>query len=126
MQKYQSTEDYLETILILKNKLGTVRAIDIAKAMNFSKPSVSIAMKNLRAKGFIQTDGDGFIQLTADGLALAERTYEKHNLLIELLLYMGVSEQVAKTDACLIEHVISSETFEKLKEFHTKNQLSSK
>lgn len=115
MKRQQSSEDYLETILVLTNKLGTVRSIDIVNDMGFSKPSVSVAMKNLRKKGLITMDAEGYITLTEEGKRIAECVYERHTILTEALIAIGVNEETAREDACRIEHDISKETFEKIK-----------
>lgn len=115
MNIYESSEDYLERILIIKEKKGTVRSIDIAESMNFSKPSVSVAMKKLRENGYILVDNSGLITLTEKGLQIANHTYEKHKLLSTLLMNLGVSEEVAREDACKIEHDLSDETFAAIK-----------
>ena len=120
MQIHESAENYLETILVLKKRLGNVRAIDIAAELGFSKPSVSVAMKNLRKSGCIEVDGNGYICLLEKGREIAERIYERHTLLTELLTALGVSPETAAEDACRMEHVISAESFEALKE-HAKN-----
>ena len=112
----ESAENYLETILILSHRQGMVRSIDIAAELSFSKPSVSVAMKNLRENGYIQVDGDGFITLTEAGLAIAEMIYERHSLLSGWLTALGVDPKVATEDACRIEHVISPESFEAIKQ----------
>ena len=111
----ESAENYLETILVLGKEKGNVRSIDIANALSFSKPSVSVAMKNLRENGYILMDKDGFIALTEKGHEIAETIYERHTLLSSFLMYLGVSEETASQDACRIEHVISPESFEALK-----------
>ena len=111
----ESVEDYLETILILHKALGQVRSIDIANKMNFTKPSVSIAMKNLREKGYITMASDGYITLTEIGKKRAESVLERHTILSDLLIRIGVSEETAKEDACKIEHDLSEETFEAIK-----------
>lgn len=111
MKIQESAENYLETILILKKRLGLVRSIDIANELNFSKPSVSVAMKNLRLQGQIEVDPRGHITLTPDGLAVAERIYERHTLLSDCLTALGVDPQIAAEDACRMEHVISDESF---------------
>lgn len=116
MKRQESTENYLETILILKSKLGAVRSIDIVNEMGFSKPSVSVAMKHLREKGCIVVDADGCIELTDEGNAAAAGVYERHTVLTEALIALGVSEQTARADACRVEHDISAETFDKIKE----------
>ncbi len=112
----ESAEDYLETILILRNRNGEVRSIDIATEMGFSKPSVSIAMKHFRENGYVTVDESGHIHLTEAGLAVAERTYERHLVLTRLLVAIGVDEQTARADACRIEHDISEQTFDCIKE----------
>ena len=115
MKIQESAENYLETILILKKRLGMVRSIDIANELNFSKPSISCAMKNFRENGLIVMDDNGFITLTDEGKRIAERTYERHRVLCELFVALGVDEKIAEEDACRIEHVISEQTFERLK-----------
>lgn len=116
MKIMESAEDYLETILILRNRNGEVRSIDIATEMGFSKPSVSIAMKHFRENGYVTVDESGHIHLTEAGLAVAERTYERHLVLTRLLVAIGVDEQTARADACRIEHDISEQTFDCIKE----------
>ena len=116
----ESIEDYLETILSLQKKLGQVRSIDIANEMNFSKPSVSVAMKNLREKGFITLDENGHILLTDAGKKQAEGVFEKHTLLTNWLLSLGVSKETAQEDACRMEHDMSEETFNAIKNHITK------
>lgn len=111
----ESMEDYLETILILKNKNGKVRSIDIVGELEFTKASVSVAMKGLREKNLITMDEVGYITLTQEGQSIAEKVLERHTLLSDWLIHLGVSEAIAKEDACRIEHDISEETFEKLK-----------
>ena len=111
----ESIEDYLETILSLQKKLGQVRSIDIANEMNFSKPSVSVAMKNLREKGFITTDNSGHILLTESGKKQAEDVLEKHTILTNWLVSLGVNQEIAQEDACRMEHDMSDETFMALK-----------
>lgn len=115
MNIYESAEDYLERILILKQKKGNVRSIDIANDMNFSKPSVSVAMKKLRENGYITCSEDGLLYLTDKGMKIASETYEKHIVLTKVLMDLGVPEQIARTDACKIEHDISKESFEAIK-----------
>lgn len=108
-------EDYLETILLLQRKNGRVRSIDIANELNFSKPSVSVAMKSLREKGLIIMAETGYITLTDEGLSKAEKVLERHTLLSNWLIQLGVNETTAHEDACRIEHDISEETFDALK-----------
>lgn len=115
MKIQESAENYLETILVLKNRLGQVRSIDIANELSFSKPSVSVAMKNLRTGGYIEMDADGYISLLDKGREIAEKIYERHTLLTDWLVALGVSPSVAAEDACRVEHVISAETFAALK-----------
>ncbi len=115
MKIQESAENYLETILVLHKRKGVVRSIDIANEMNFSKPSVSVAMKNLRLNGYVKVDDDGNIELLDAGREIAEKIYERHTLISEWLTAMGVDPQVAAEDACRIEHVISNETFDALK-----------
>lgn len=111
----ESAENYLETILILQHRNGSVRSIDIAAELEFSKPSVSVAMKNLRELGCITVDGEGHISLTEHGREIAEKVYERHTLFTDLLVSLGVDEATAVADACRIEHVISEETFQAIK-----------
>ena len=117
MALYESGEDYLENILMLKKEKGTVRSVDIATRMGFSKPSVSRAMGILKKSGLIVMDESGLITLTAEGLAAAERVYDRHNIISEYLeRHLGVSETNAVSDACKIEHDLSEETYSKIKE----------
>ena len=115
LQIHESAENYLEAILVLANRNGQVRSIDIASELSFSKPSVSVAMKNLRTNGYISVDGDGYITLLDKGRAIAEKIYERHTLISDWLVQLGVSPEVAAEDACRIEHVISEESFEAIK-----------
>lgn len=115
MKILESAENYLETILVLQNRTGHVRSIDIVTEMGFSKPSVSVAMKNLRENGYIRVDESGFITLLDAGREIAERIYERHTFLTKWLTHLGVSPETAALDACRIEHVISAESFEALK-----------
>ena len=115
MRIQESAENYLETILILQQKQGSVRSIDIVNAMNFTKPSVSVAMKNLRERGCVEMDGGGYITLTEKGRAIAETIYERHTLLARWLVDLGVDPAVAQEDACRMEHVISPESFDAIK-----------
>lgn len=111
----ESAEDYLESILILKNKLGNVRSIDIVNYFDYSKPSISVAMKHLREDEYIEMDGKGYITLTEKGRIIAEKMFERHTLLTDWLISIGVDEKIAAEDACRIEHVISEESFEAIK-----------
>lgn len=114
MQIHESAEDYLESILMLKERKGMVRSIDIANELEYTKASVSVAMKKLRENGYIQVDADGFISLTPTGLAIARTIYERHKVLTEFFVRLGVDPAVAAADACKVEHDLSDETFEKL------------
>ena len=115
MKILESAEDYLEMILVLKRKKGTVHSIDIAREMNFSKPSVSIAMKKLKEDNLITINNHHEIDLTDAGREIAERIYERHIVLSKVLMKIGVEETTAVKEACRIEHVISQDSFEKLK-----------
>lgn len=118
MQIRESAEDYLEAILILKQENGNVRAIDIAHYLGFSRPSVSIAMKNLRESGYISVSSDSLITLTPAGAEIAEKMYERHQILTDFLCHLGVDEEIARTDACRIEHALSHESFVGIKDFY--------
>lgn len=111
----ESLEDYLETILILSKRLPVVRSIDIANKLDFSKPSVSVAMKNLRNRNYITVSNDGYISLTETGKEIAEKVYECHNLLTDWLVYLGVNPEIAAADACKMEHDISPESYKAMK-----------
>lgn len=115
MDILESGEDYLERILILKERNGIVRSIDIANDMHFSKPSISIAMKKLKENQYILIDDDGLIELTNKGLLVAQKIYDRHVVLTKFLLSIGVNEEIAKKDACKIEHDLSEETFAAIK-----------
>ena len=116
LQVHASGEDYLEAILMISERsFGTVRSVDVAKELGVTKPSVSNAMKILKNGGYITVEENGLIKLTEAGSEIAERTYEKHKVLTQWLEYLGVSPETAAEDACRIEHVISKESFEKLK-----------
>jgi Mn-dependent DtxR family transcriptional regulator len=114
---HESAENYLETILVLEQELGSVRSIDIVNELEYTRPSVSVAMKKLRESGYITIDGNGSITLTNSGREIAERMYERHKLLTSFLVSIGVDDKTAGDDACRIEHVISQQTFEKINEF---------
>lgn len=111
----ESLEDYLEVILILSQKSPSVRAIDIASELNFSKPSVSVAMKKLKGRDYISISEEGFIRLTESGKEIAEKVYECHRLLTDWMVYLGVDPEVAAIDACKMEHDISPESYEAMK-----------
>ena len=123
MKIYKSSEDYLETILVLSTKKEIVRAIDIVEDMNFSKPSVSIAMKKLRENGYIIVDDNGHITLTQEGYKIASNVLEKHQILTKALIMLGVDEEQAKEDACKIEHDLSEKTFTAIKEYINKKTI---
>lgn len=112
MQIHESAEDYLEKILMLKEANGTVRSIDIANAMGFSKPSISIAMKHLRENGYITMDKENHIELTEAGREIAVRIYDRHLTLTSFFEKLGISKEIAEKDACKIEHDLSPETFD--------------
>ena len=115
MKIQESAENYLETIYMLHQRNGAVRSIDIVNELSFSKPSVSVAMKNLRLNGLIEIDEDGIITLQEAGRVIAERIYERHTLLTQWLEHLGVRPEIAAEDACRMEHAISDESFVKLK-----------
>ena len=116
MKLYASGEDYLETILILHREMGMVRSVDVARHMDVSKPSVCHAVAVLQEGGFLAVDGDHFLHLTEQGRIIAEKIYERHRFFTDRLIEAGVDPKTAETDACRIEHVISDETFRRLKE----------
>lgn len=115
MKIQESAENYLETIFILQKRKGAVRSIDIANELSFSKPSVSVAMKHLREAGYVEMDAEGYISLLEPGRAIAEKIYERHTMISDWLMALGVSPQVAVEDACRMEHVISEESFQAIK-----------
>lgn len=115
MKIQHSAENYLETIYMLRKSKGSCRSIDIANELGFSKPSVSVAMKNLRTNGYIEVSGDGNITLLEPGEKIARELFERHTMLTRFLVSIGVSEDIAAEDACRIEHVISKESFEAIK-----------
>ncbi|NBI09301.1 metal-dependent transcriptional regulator [Colidextribacter sp. OB.20] len=115
MNIYESAEDYLEAILILRERQGAVRSIDVVRQLELTKPSVSVAMKRFRENGYIEMDADGFITLLPPGEEIAQRIYNRHKLLTKFLVALGVSEETAAADACKMEHDLSDETFEKIK-----------
>ena len=122
MKIQQSAENYLETIYMLQKNKGPCRSVDIANELGFSKPSVSIAMKNLRENGFIEVMGDGNIQLLPPGRKIAEELFERHTMLTQCLISLGVPEEIAAQDACRIEHVISKESFDAIKQSFTRHK----
>lgn len=115
---HESSEDYLETILILRERKGNVRSIDIVNEMNYSKPSISIAMKKLRASGMIEMDMNGYITLTDEGEEIAKKIYARHQLLQDVLIALGVDPQTASDEACKIEHDINDDTYNKINEYY--------
>lgn len=126
MNIYESAENYLEAILSLREAHGMVRSIDIANHLHFSKPSVSVAMKKLRESGYIEMDEDGFLSLLPAGEEIARRIYERHQLLTEFFIRLGVDPEVAAADACKVEHDLSDETFQKIKEHARSGTLPAK
>ena len=117
MALHESGEMYLETIYVLSKERPTVRAIDVGEHMGFSKPSVSRALGLLKESGHVVADASGYLSLTEEGLAIAEKIFERHTLLTRIIMSLGVSEETASADACRIEHVISDETFEAFKKY---------
>ncbi|MCD8143238.1 MAG: metal-dependent transcriptional regulator [Clostridiales bacterium] len=117
MEIHESSENYLEAILMVKQEKGVCRSIDVVRKLNFSKPSVSVAMSNLRKSGYITMDQDGWLDLTDTGREIAERMYERHTILSAWLMSIGVPEDIATEDACRMEHDMSVVTFEKIKEY---------
>ena len=129
MKIHESAENYLETILVLQRRNGHVRSIDIVNELEFTKPSVSVAMKNLRQNGLIEMDAGGYITLLDSGRQIAEKIYERHTLLTDWLISLGVDEETAASDACRIEHVISQSSFECLRTHlleHTEHHFKEK
>ncbi len=124
MKMQESPEDYLEAIYMLSLKQQEVRSIDIARHLGYSKPSVSVAMKRLRENGFVLMDDNGFLTLTPEGRAIATRVYERHEVISRYLISIGINEETAQKDACRMEHVISEETFQKIKELYKQTQVA--
>ena len=123
MNTNESAENYLETILMLSKRLPVVRSVDISNELGFKKSSVSVAMKNLREKNHITVTDAGFINLTQSGREIAEMIYERHEFLSKWLISLGVPAETATEDACKIEHVLSKESFQAIKDFVKKSQL---
>ena len=117
MAIHESGEDYLEAILMIKKRSGNVRSIDVARELSFSKPSVSVAMKNLKTSNYITVDENGFINLTEAGQEIADKIYERHTFLTNWLTSLGVDPEIAAEDACKMEHAISSESFSAIKKY---------
>ena len=122
MRSNESAEDYLESILILSEKLPVVRSVDISNDLGYKKSSISIAMKNLRAKNLITMTDAGYIYLTEEGMKIAKTIYERHKFFAEMLIDLGVDKTVAADDACRIEHAISAESFDAIKKFYNNNK----
>lgn len=120
MKTRESAENYLEAILVLSKNGKNVRSIDIATQLDFTKPSVSVAMKKLRNDGYVETNEDGYIKLTQKGLELAESIYEKHNTISHFLVLLGVDEKTALDDACKMEHILSEQSFMAIKKHMVK------
>ena len=125
-KSHESAEDYLENILILRERNGNVRSIDIVNEMNYSKPSISIAMKKLRTEGYVEMDRNGYSTLTKSGEEIAQRIYSRHRLLEKVLVAIGVEQETASEEACRIEHDINDDTYDKINTFYEKYFGSSK
>lgn len=115
MSKIETIENYLETIYMIKLKKGSVRSIDISVEMGYSKPTISVTVKRYREEGYITIDNDGYISLTEKGLEIAESIYERHNVIANILMALGVDEETAFNDSCKIEHCISEKSFQAMK-----------
>jgi len=120
MSVYESGEDYLEAILMVSEKKDEVHAIDIVNELGFSKPSVSIALKKLKEQGYITIDEMNHLHLTDSGLGIANKIYERHKILTSILMYVGVSKETAEEDACKLEHDLSDESWNRIKEYYKK------
>ena len=120
-KSHESSEDYLETILMLRERNGNVRSIDIVNKMNYSKPSISIAMKKLKSEGLVEMDLNGYITLTSRGEEIAKRIYSRHRLLEKCLIAIGVDPETAEEEACRIENVIDDDTYDKINAFYEKH-----
>ncbi len=125
MEMRESSEDYLEMILMLRERNGVVRAVNVAEELDFTKASVSVAMKKLRENGYVSLDEDGALLLTPAGEAIATRVYQRHRVLTDFFIRLGVDPEVAARDACKVEHDLSQETFEKLL-LHAKEKIKEK
>lgn len=123
MQIREAAEDYLEAILYLSKTHEYVRSIDVVHHLGFSKPSVSVYLKNLRINGYINVDTNGHITLTEEGMEIASKIYERHQVLTDILVKLGVSQDVALEDACRLEHALSDESFDALKKYYTNVML---
>ena len=124
-KSHESSEDYLETILMLREKHGNVGSIDIVNKLNYSKPSISIAMKKLKSEGMVEMDLNGYITLTARGEEIAKRIYSRHKLLEKCLVAIGVDPGTAEEEACRIEHVIDDDTYDKINAFYERHAQGS-
>ena len=124
MKIHESAEDYLEMILMLSESKGEVRSVDIAAELGVTKPSVSVAMKQLRENGYIRMDKDNLITLTDAGMEIAQRIYTRHKVLTQYLMQLGVDEQTAAEDACKAEHILSEQTLEKIRESALRNDAA--
>lgn len=125
-KSHESAEDYLESILVLRERNGNVRSIDIVNELNYSKPSISIAMKKLRTEGYVEMDLNGYITLTDAGEEIAQRIYSRHKLLEKCLVAIGVDPETASEEACRIEHDINDDTYNKINAFYEKHFGASK
>ncbi len=121
MKIQKASEDYLEAMLMMQEKHGFIRSIDVAEHLGVTKPSVSYATKRLRENGYISMDPDGHIHLSSEGMAIAQQMYRRHKVLTDFLLRLGVSEDTARSDACRLEHDISEESFEAVRRFLEQN-----
>lgn len=119
----ESAENYLEAILMIKKEKGYVRSVDVANHLNFTKASVSVAMKSFREEGYVTVDHDGNITLTQKGMDIASKVYERHEIIAKALIALGVEEETAYEDSCKVEHDISQQTFDKLKAYLKKNNI---
>ena len=126
MKRTQSVEDYLEAILMVQEEKGTCRAIDIAQHLGFSKPSVSVALRNLENDGSVLRGNDGSVQLTEKGRAIAESVLDRHRFLTNFLIMVGVDPATAEEDACGMEHTLSAESFERFREWVEKHDVHNK
>lgn len=120
MKNNQSAEDYLEAIMIIRERKGNARSIDVAHELNVSKPSVSVAMKKLKERGLIEIDDNGMITFLKEGELLARKVYDKHKLLTKVLVMIGLKESEAAEEACMIEHVISDKTYKCINKYYKK------
>jgi len=120
---HEAAENYLETIYMIRRRAGSCRSVDVASELGYSKPTISVMMKNLRENGYIRIDDGGELILTESGMEIALRMFERHEIISKVLMIMGVSEETARKDACKIEHDISDETFEAIKQLVGKQTL---